>query len=183
MFEFVKADDKITIKGNTIFLGIGIVACIMAGAGIRMLFEILPLEESYTGADVFGLVFICAWILIVSTMGLFAFVTNSKSLTVDGQGVLCRSWFGRKFIKWSDVQDWGVSYCGQTRGEGNTYYLYFSKQVCSVKNKCKKKLKGEMIKTIVMGSDYPEVVEKVIPLCKTKTDVPPFIGEDIYHFI
>lgn len=183
MFELSQSKDQIIIKRNTTFLGIGVVTIIMAIAGIRLLFGLLPFEENYTLADVFGLVFVCVWIVIVLSMGIFAFATNCKQITINSDGVLCESWFRKMFIKWADLKDWGLSYCGETRGEGNTYYFYFSEHECQIKNESKKRLKGKMIKTFVIGNDYLEAVSKIIPFCKDKTDITPFIGKDKYHFI
>jgi len=183
MFELSQSKNQIIIKRNTTFLSIGVVAIIMAIAGIRLVFGLLPFEEGYTFVDVFGLVFVCVWIIVVLSMGVFAFAINSKQITISNDGVLCKSWFNEKFIKWSHIKDWGLSYCGQTRGEGNTYYLYFSKQECPIKNECKKKLKGKMIKTFVIGGDYSEALSEIIPFCKEKTDIIPFIGKDKFHII
>jgi len=183
MFELSQSKNQIIIKRNTTFLGIGVVTIIMAIAGIRLIFGLLPFEKNYTFADVFGLVFICVWIVVVLSMGIFAFGTNSKQTTINNEGVLCKSWINKNFIKWDDIKDWGLSYCGQTRGESNTYYLYFSEHECQIKNECKKRLKGKMIKTFVIGNDYLDAVSKIIPFCKNKTDITPFIGKDKYHFI
>ncbi|MBO5106092.1 MAG: hypothetical protein J6C29_04260 [Clostridia bacterium] len=183
MFEISHSKEQIIIKRNTTFLGVGVVTIIMAIAGVRLLFGLLPFEEDYTFADVFGLIFVCVWIGIVISMGVFAFVTNSKQITINNYGILCKSWINKKFIKWDDIKDWGLSYCGQTRGEGNTYYLYFSKHECQIKNDCKKKLKGKMIKAFVIGNDYSEAINKIIPFCSEKTNIIPFLGKDIYHFI
>ena len=175
--------NKITLKGNRIFLGIGVIALIMAITGVRLVFMLLPLEEDHTIMDVLGLIFICFWVTIVLSMGIFAFVTNSKQIEITDEGVLCRSLVTKMFLKWSEIGDWGLSYCGQTRGEGNTYYFYFSKKPQQIKNECKKKLKGKMIKIFVIGSDYAEVVSKVIPFCKERTSIEAFIEKDKYHFI
>lgn len=183
MFELSRSKNQMIIKPNITFLGIGVVAIIMAIAGVRLVFGLLPFEEGYTFADVFGLVFVCAWTLFVLSMGIFAFATNSKKITINSEGILCVSWFGKKFIKWTDIKDWGLSYCGQTRWEGNTYYLYFSEQECAIKNDCKKKLKGKMIKTFVIGNDFSEAVGKIVPFCEKKTYITPFIGKDGSHFI
>ena len=75
----------------------------------------------------------------IKSMGIFAFATNSKQITINNDGVLCKSWLHKTFVKWTDIKDWGLSYCGQTRFEGNTYYLYFSEHECPMKNDCKKK--------------------------------------------
>lgn len=183
MFQFQQSKNQIIIKQNTTFIGIGVVAIFMAIAGVRLLFGLLPFEQNYTHVDVFGLIFVCVWIIFVLSMGIFAFLTNSKKITLNNDGVLCKTWLNKKFIKWSDIKDWGLSYCGQTKWEGNTYYLYFAVNECQLKTDCKKKLKGRMIKTIVIGDDYFETVSKIIPFCEEKTNITPFIGMDKYHFI
>ncbi len=183
MFELSQSKNQIIIKRNTTFLGIGVVTIIMAIAGIRLVFGLLPFEENYTFADVFGLAFVCIWIVVVLSLGIFAFSTNSKQIIINSDGVLCKSWINKKFIKWTNIKDWGLSYCGQTRFEGNTYYLYFSEHECPMKNDCKKKLKGKMIRTFVIGNDYSEAVSIIIPFCKEKTDIIPFVGKDKYHLI
>lgn len=183
MFELSQTKSQIILRRNTTFMGIGVWAFIMAIMGFRLLFSMLPFEEECTFADVFGLFFIGIWILIVLGMGVYAFVTNSKQITINNEGVICNTWFTNDFVNWSEIKDWGLSYCGQTRGEGNTYFLYFSQVVHPIKNDCKKKLKGKMIKTFVIGNDYAEVVSKIIPFCKERLDVEPFIGKDKCHFI
>ena len=183
MLETSKFKNEIIVKQNKIFLIIGVVAIIMAIQGIRLIFGLLPFEEGYTFVDVFGLVFVLFWVIVVLSMGIFTFEINSKKITINTDGVLCVSWFRKKFIKWTDVKDWGLSYCGQTRGEGNTYYLYFAEHVCRTKNECKKKLKGKMIKTIVISEEYSQAVSEIIHFCEDKTNVEPFIRKDKYHFI
>lgn len=183
MFKLFQSQNSITVKSDTLFLKIGIATIFMAIVGVRILFGALPLEDDYTSFDVFGLVFICVWLIIVLWMGVFAFLTYSKQIVIDAKGVLFKTWFTKKHIKWVDIKDWGLSYCGQTRGEGNTYYLYFSEHECPIKNECKKKLKGKMIKTFVIGGDYSETISVIIPFCKEKTDIMPFVGKDVFHII
>lgn len=183
MLEFTKSDKMIIIKGNRYFLGIGVIALFMAFVGVRLVFGILPFDEDYTAGDVFGLIFICAWIALVLSMAISSFSSNSMEITMNSEGVMCSSLFRKQLLAWSEIQDWGLSYCGQTRGEGNTYYLYFSDHICEPKNECRKKLKGRMIKTIVMGEDYSRVVSEIIPFCEARTLAKPFVGKDKYHFL
>lgn len=183
MSKISQTENQITIKQNGFFLMLGIGALLMAIEGIRMIFGLLPFEEGYTFADILGLSFICVWVIVVLSMVVFAFNTNSKKMILNVEGILCKSLLNKKFIEWTDVKDWGLSYCGQTRGEGNTYYLYFAKNECRTKNDCKKKLKGKMIKIIVMGDEYLQMVNEVISFCEDKTNVSPFIAKDKYHFI
>ena len=183
MFEISKSNEQITIKANEIFRGIGVVCILMAVAGLRLIVGLLPFEEPVTTGDIFGLIFVCVWLAIVLYMGIFSFMTNSRQVILCQEGILYRLWFKKTLMRWEDVADWGLSYCGQTRGEGNTYHLYFSSRVCPTKNECTKILKGSMIKTFIMGDDYHIALRCIIPFCQEKTAVTPFIGRDKYHFL
>lgn len=108
MFEYNQSKNQMVLKTNRIFLAIGIVAAFMAISGIRLISGLLPFEEKYTFADVFGLIFICVWTIIVSGMGIFAFTTNSKQVLIDDDGILCNTWFVKKKLKWAEVKDWGT---------------------------------------------------------------------------
>ena len=103
--------------------------------------------------------------------------------TISDQGVSYDSWFRKVFLSWADVRDWGLSYSGRSKHGENVYDLYFSPHVCLVKNDCKKKLKGKMIKFQMVGKEYGETVSRIIPFCRMKTTVEPFIGKDIFHFL
>lgn len=183
MFEFSQSKRDIVIKRNNDLLEIGVIIIILTIAGILLLFGLLPFEESYTLSNIFGLILLCILIIVLLSIGAFVFVSNSKQITMNDDGILCSSWFGKKFIKWEDVKDWGVSYCGQTRWEGNTYYLYFSEQECLMKNYCAKKLKWNMIRTFFIENDYSEVISKIIPFCKEKTEINPFLGKHKHQFV
>ncbi len=187
MPEVLQGKSKMIIKSEPMFMGMGIVAIFMSLVGFRLLFGIIEgflyYRSEYGGADLFGFIFVCLWLAVVLRMVAYGFKTGSQQIIIDGDGILCKTWFGKKFIKWSDIKDWGLSYCGQTRGEGNTYYLYFSEHECEIKNECRKKLRGKMIKVTFFEDDYSKAVYKIIPFCREKTSVLPFVGEDKYHFI
>ena len=183
MREISQANDEIIIKGNSFFIGLGVVGGIMSFVGFKLIFGLVPFDEGYTGADIFGFIFACVWTALVSCVSVYGFVISAKKIIINADGVCSVSYLGKKFISWADIKDFGLSYCGQTRGEGNTYYLYFSERECAVKNECTKKLKGKMIKMFVMESDYSDVVNKIIPFCKDKTQIGAFIGKDKYHFM
>jgi hypothetical protein len=119
---------------------------------------------------------------VLSMSGAF-FSMGSRQIILSDAGVCSKSWFKEELLDWSDIEDYGLSYCGQTQGEGNTYYLYFSKQTFAVKDNYRKKLRGKMIKTIIMSSDYAETVNVVIPFCRRRTHIEPFIAIDKHHFI
>ena len=183
MFQIIKSSEQLTIKGYRLFAFIGVFALFMGAQVLRLLFLMEPFSGEFPLSDLPGFIFLCLWIVLVWTLGLSAIATSSKQIVIDSEGILCKTWFRKQYIKWPDVKDFGISYCGQTRGEGNTYYLYFSKHECPVKNQCRKKLKGKIIKTYVFEGHYTEVVNKVLPFCKDKTDIPPFVGKDKFHFI
>lgn len=180
MFEIDESKNRIVIKENKMFLVIVIFAAIMSVLGIRVIIGLLPFDDF---SDVFGFIFLCIWTLTVLGMGIFSLITGSKQVIIDEAGVLSKTLVSENKYNWDEIKDYGLSYCGQSRGQGNTYYLYFSKEQQPIKNECKKKLKGKMIKTFVFESDYEEVVQKIIPFCISHTEVQPFIGKDKFHFL
>lgn len=180
MAENKQTENQIVLKRNTFFLGIGIVAVLMVAMVIRTIFAILPFGDEY---DAFALIFLSVWIVAVLAMAVYAFTVCSRKITINDEGVLCKTWFSKSQIKWDEIKDWGLSYCGVSRGMGNTYYLYFSKQQHPIKNDCKKKLKGKMIKNFVFSNGYDEVISKIVPFCESRTQVEPFIAKDKPHFM
>lgn len=183
MIEFSCSENKIMIKRNTYFLYGVFMSMVMTVAGVFVIFGLLPFDDGYTFANIFGMAFMLVWengvvFGIVYYMGEY-----SKYVVISEDGVFCCTCFKKELVVWEDIKDWGLSYCGQTRGKGNTYYLYFSKQEYPIKNDCMKKLKGKMIKKVVFESDYSELVSKVIPFCTEKTNIMPFVGKNKYHFI
>lgn len=183
MFVMDQKQKQIILKKNKMSLRIGLLALGLAMVGICVLFGLAPFEEAFTFEDVLGLLFICVWLSALVTLGVYSLAIGSKQMIICDGGISCHSWFAKDFIPWSEVVDWGLSYCGQTRGEGNTYDLYFSKYPCPVKNDCSKKLKGKMIKVFIMGNEYDEAIKTIIPFCKERTSVEPFIGVDKFHFL
>ena len=166
MIKCIMQEDKLILKGNKYFLWGIVVAVIMAiqGAYIISAFEI---ENS--NADLFGLAFVTLWECGVLFAIWFFSKEISKYIVISNKGVCVCTWYKKDLIQWSDIKDWGLSYCGQTRGEGNTYYLYFSKHKYSVKNECKKKLKGKMIKFVMFEEDYSNAIDLIIPFCCERT--------------
>lgn len=181
--KYSETNNQLKIKQNRYFLGGVIVTSIMAIQGIYIIFGLLPFEDGYTAANILGLVFVLVWESFVIFAVIWSIKQCSKYIVISKEGVSCCTLLSKEKVLWDDIKDWGLSYCGQTRGEGNTYYLYFSKHECPNKNDCKKKLKGKMIKFILFGEEYQEVLNFVIPFCSEKTNVKPFVGKDKYHFI
>ena len=178
MTEFNQSKNEIVLKRNTVFLCIGAVVLLIALGGIILIFSLFPVDGEYSFVDILNLIIVCILILLILLMGIYALITNSKQIIINDEGIECNSWFVKRKLRWIDIKDWGLSYCGETRWEGATYYLYFSKEQHRIINGCRKKLKGEMIKSFVIGNDaYAEVVSKVIPFCMSRTEVEPFVGK------
>lgn len=183
MFVMDRGKNQVVLMRNGFFLGVGITIIVMFIMGVCLLMSMEPFEDMNTFMDYFGVAFIGIWLLGLLAGGIYTLETNSRRIVINDWGIACRSWFVKDSIQWTDVADWGLSYCGQTKGEGNTYYLYFSKHPCSVKDDCRKRLKGKMIRTFIMESEYEETVSKLIPFCKERTAVEPFVGVDKFHFL
>ena len=177
------SNEKIEIKGSPYFRVLGVAAFGMAAMGISFFCGLFPFEEDDSlFVNVFGAVFMGIWILIALTGSVYGFTVSSSRIVLDENGVTYSSLLRKYSLAWCDVRDWGLSYCGQTRGEGNTYYLYFSDHPCKTKNSCSKKLTGKSIKTYVFEAEY-SLTLNVVPFVSQRTSVEPFIGEDTFHLI
>lgn len=183
MLFIERSSNQIELKNDSSMFGlIGVMALAMSAFGIFIINGLLPFEDGFTFANVFGLAFTCLWTLITFSMGISAFALNSKRITVSSEGIGYRTWFKKRMFEWSEIQDWGISFSGRTRGEGNTYYLYFSKNMHKTKNEYKKKLNGDMLKFDVFEKDYSRIVDVVIPFCMKWTRVEPFVGKYKYNY-
>lgn len=185
MFEASRNKDEIIVKQkqNSIFITVGITLVGIAAFCVWQLVLLHPFETAYTLVDVLNAIFVSSWIVFVLGLGIYTIETNSKRVIINNDGVLCKSLFGMQQIKWSDIKDWGISYSGQARWEGNRYCLYFSKHQCPIKDDCRKKLKGKMIKTFVYEKEYAEAVSRIVPFGKARVTIEPFVGAGKYHFI
>ena len=160
----------IEIKGNYFYNIIGGFFIMMAIMGIQMLLDLDP-------SDTIGYIAMIAWILVILCLGACAFLEANKKVTLCKEGIYSHTLVSKRFLGWSEIKDWGLSYSGHSRGAGKIFHLYFSKNVFRIKNARKKKLKGKMIKIEIFEAEYVKNINKVIPYCKDKTCVEPFIGE------
>lgn len=174
------SDGSVTVRNGRIFLVLSIAELIMFVLGVILFFDIC-LHDDSEPLDVAGVVIVSVWLCCVLAIGLVCFINALKVLTINSEGVLCRS-IKKEFIAWADVKDWGLSYCGQTRFEGNTYYLYFSKEVLGRKNDERKRLKRATVKIIVLDSEFCEVLDGIVAPCRDYVQIPPFIPERKVHF-
>lgn len=174
MFKISKSENELVIKQNSLFWVTGIGSVFMSVSGIRLLFELLSPHRGYEAGDIFGIIFMCVWVSVALGIGFFSVVTATKSIIINSEGVISKTIVTKKQLCWYEIKDWGFSYCGETRGEGDTYYLYFSDHECKVKNERTKKLKGKMIKAFVIGEEYYDVASEIIYFCSARTAVKPF---------
>lgn len=173
-----KSDNSIKIHNSNIFLMLSIGCVVMTIAGILLLINIFP-DGHFEAGDILGVIFLSLWTCVAFGMGLFSFINLSKVLILKEKGITCRSIVKKDFIDWSEIKDWGLSYCGLTRGVGNTYYLYFSQVLLKTKSKERKILKGTKIKINVLEGEYPEIANKIIPYCKEYIQASPFVSSRI----
>lgn len=161
----------IIIKGNTLHSVGGIVFIIMAIIGLNLLWDMDSCDSM--SAYIFSIV----WILIALIFSVCSFIEASKKVILCDTGVYFRSLISKDYLDWNEIKDWGLSYSGSARGGGEIFVLYFSKNVFRIKNARKKSLKGKMIKIEIFEAEYVKTLNNVIPYCKKKTFVDPFIGE------
>ena len=181
--RFKIIDDRIIFSCNKINLLLLVFPIYLFVSGVELVLGLLPFEEGYTVFDVFVFVFACVWTAVVGWMIFYLIYDIFKTTVLDLEGVTVKFLSYTKKIEWREIKDYGISYFGKAKGDGNMYHLYFATVEQKQKTSCKKKLKGNMVKVTIMHEDYQEVIESVIPFCQTKTSVVPFIGEDKFHLI
>lgn len=178
-----RANDQIILKEEKYFLGFGIGLIAMSVSGINMLIEFFFVDGASFSEDVIGVIFLSVWVLTVLLLSAYCFVEFSKKITINANGVYCKTWISKKALKWNEIEDWGISYYGRMKWGGNCYNLYFSENVNQIKNSCSKRLKGKMIKVLASEEDYYGAANDVISFCKELSHVEPFVGEDKFHFL
>jgi len=173
MFEHNRLKNPIIIKGNSLYSIVGIVFIVIAIIGLNLLLDSDP------GDSMSGYIFNIVWIIITLILSGCSFIEAGKKVILCDTGIYSCTLISEDFIDWNEVKDWGLSYYGRARGGGEIFYLYFSKNVFKIKSARKKKLKGKMIKIEIFDAEYVKTLNNVIPYCKKRTFVKPFIGEKV----
>jgi len=163
-------EKSIEIKGSSFYNIPGIIFIVMAIIGFQQLLDSEP-------SDMIGCIVGLAWILVVLCLSACSFLEANKKVILCKDGIYSHTLRSKRFLGWDEVKDWGLSYAGNSRGGGKIFYLYFSKNIFRIKNARKKKLKGKMIKIEIFEAEYSKILNNVIPYCKDKTCVEPFVGE------
>ena len=172
------------MRSESLFLKTGIVLTIMECIG---LYFFVPMFFEFDGSigDLAVGAYICLWLGGILLAAIISFYRDSKKMVINDDGILYSSLFGKKYLDWSAVQDYGLSYDGRS-GEGsdisNSYIIYFANEKQKSKNQYRKKLSGEILKVHIRADDYNYFLECAIPFCMSQTDVEPFIPEDKPHF-
>lgn len=169
-----KSDGTITIKNKFNFALVIVTVIMVAGC--------IPFFKGLKITDIVGVVFACLWTVVVIATVISLFSMYNKTLILSNDGVLRKQIFSRKFYYWDEIQDYGLYYCGNKREEINIYCLYFSKEYLQHDNGFDKRLKGKMIKIIVTEYEYNEIIKDVIPFCRQRTAIEPFVAPDEPHF-
>lgn len=183
--RIIRTKDGYEIKSHGIFIPIGVTACFMAFMGGKLILEIvlgMLGGEPFEKADIFGLAFLCLWFSLVLWMAFKSFSEGSKRVCISGEGVVLRSLLKKVFVPWDEICDYGISYSGKAKGGGSIYDLYFSRDYQQEKNECSKRLRGKIVKISIEGEEYRTLAEVVIPYCRHRCCVAPFIGVDKPHF-
>lgn len=176
MIEPNSFKNTIIIKGDSLYSIVGIGFSVMAIIGLKLLLDMDPND------NILAYFFIIVWISIVLILSINSFITAGKKLILCDKGIYSKTLISEDFLDWSEVEDWGISYAGSSQGGGEIFYLYFSKNIFPIKNARKKKLKGKVIKIEVFGAEYKKIINSVIPYCKKKTLVDPFVGESVIEY-
>ena len=176
-----RCGDALVLSGNELFLMIGIVAAGFFCVGIYLLTICIWPEDGVV--DWLGISFVACW----TCMGLFMSIRSLNDafteLVLDESGVHLRRPLGRKYIPWNEIADWGLSYDGIANHEDNGYELYFAAEPQREKNEYSRKLGKHVLRYLVVGEEYHQVVQEVLPFCRRFARVAPFVPEDTPHMI
>lgn len=174
----IKANEVI-IKRNNLLIVLGVFALGIGITAVPMLtnFPKPGITGEYELSEVFGFLFGCFWLLVISGNGIYSITAGFNRIVIDSDGVMCKGLFGVKKQTWQEISDYGMFLSGRSMGH-NEYILYFSRKVLPVNRKStKKKLRGRAVFAYVYSRD--EDIDKILAFCRRYSSVPPFIsGED-----
>ena len=174
---FNQEKNEYKIKVNIINKAACLIPIFMFCAGLKLLFDMLVNYKNLETLDYIGAAFIVFWTTMVFFMGKGVIKSVTSDLVINQDGITVKSILGKDFIAWSQVEDYGISFIGNSKGT-MYYYLYFAKEYQQTKNSKTKKLKGKMIKYTITEYNYSETVNWIVPFCKTFCPISPFICEE-----
>lgn len=115
--------------------------------------------------------------IIISVISLIVIVKeipSESTLTIDQSGIKSKLLFIEKKIAWNELQDFGFSYYGETRYDGELFNLYFSCETLKTNKNGKKKLNGKTIRVYVHDDEYDTFESEVISFCRRHTSLSPY---------
>lgn len=172
MFKIKRIDNRMEISHKE--SAIIIVFCITLFTSLLVGMVVTIALEGWSVEDIVVLCLCCMTMLLVFTVG---FYESSELLLIDDKGITYTAIGTRKFIPWSLLKDFGISYSGHIKYGGSVSTLYFSKEIQEEKNKHSKRLKGDLIKIKVYGNEAERVRDQIIPFCSAYTEIEPYRGK------
>ena len=181
MMKIKMDEEKLILSGNELFGMIGIVAMFFFCVGIYLLIACIWPEDGIV--DWLGTCFVGGWTCMGLWMAVRSLNEAFTELVIDAKGVQLRRPLGKKYIPWNEIGDWGLSYVGIANHEDNAYELYFAEEPQREKNEYSRKLQKHTLRYTVVGEEYHQVVQEVLPYCGQYARVKPFVPEDIPHLM
>ena len=181
MMKIKMDEEKLILSGNELFGMIGIVALFFFCVGIYLLTACIWPEDGIV--DWLGTGLVACWTLLALVMALRSLNDALTQLVLDETGVLLQRPLGKKRIEWRQVEDWGLSYVGIANHEDNAYELYFAEEPQREKNEYSRKLQKRTLRYTIVGEEYHQVVQEVLPYCGQYARVKPFVPEDVPHLM
>ena len=177
-------NNRFELKSTSLFLKIGIGATFMGCVGLRFFIPML-MDFGNSIGDFAIVAFICLWLGVVFFGAFISFYIYSKKVVIDDDGISYNSMFVKRHLGWNEIQDYGLSYDGRSKDGNdysNLYLIYFAKEPQRNKNQYKKKLSKNSFKINVKAGDCEYFLQCVVPFCRSKTDVQPFIPNGKLYF-
>lgn len=100
---------------------------------------------------------------------ILLWVTNGQSLVVDKHGVEWRRLFRKRYLRWREIHDYGLSYAywGQVR-------LYFAEERLETNGSGKKRMEGKHA-AILIHIQNRNKTGNILNVCRKYTRIRPFL--------
>ena len=96
--------------------------------------------------DVFGFLFACVWTIVVGWMTFYLTFNICKKTVLDSEGITVTFLSYKKELGWQEIKDYGLSYSGKAKADGNVYDFYFATEEQVQKNNFRKHQKRKIWK-------------------------------------
>ncbi len=174
MVEFDRRKNEYILYTSRLNIIVCAMPLFMFGVGIKLIVEMILGLDGWKTADVIGLLFVIIWTTLVFFALLFAIKETTRRIAINEDGVLCKTLISSDFLRWSEIEDWGIFYQGYTRG-GEIHILYFSKEILSVTRNEKKKVKTKTIQFGISEAESHDMVSQIVDFGKTRSFIEPFV--------